>query len=184
MTTWSGAPSILILKHLIRKTLLMLIMMLPKVTISGRVDGKVKHVNPKSCSSSLQLREKFSSELWWTTTAATKEMTEIFIFWHLFLHLVHEIFILGNWMLQYKWWWWCWDYCRGTAGLDLESGQSMLMQSQHPHHPRPNTALAVTPRRKDTKTLRRPWNQLRQHQIELNYLFTACVSMTILRWEG
>ena len=115
----------------------MLIMVLPEVTISGRVDGKVKHVNPKSCSSSLQLREKFNSELWWTTTAATKEMTEIFIFWHLFLHLVHEILILGNWMIQYKCWWWCWDYCRGTAGLDLESGQSMLMQSQHPHPPPP-----------------------------------------------
>ena len=63
VTTWSDAPSSLILKHLIRKTLLMLIIMLPKATISGRVDGKVKHVNPKSCSSSLQLREKFSSEL-------------------------------------------------------------------------------------------------------------------------
>ena len=168
----------------------MLIMMLPKVTISGRVDGKVKHVNPKSCSSSLQLREKFSSELWWTTTAATKEMTEmteIFIFWHLFLYLVHEIFILGNWMLQYKWWWWCWDYCRGTAGLDLESGQSMLMQSQPPRPPPTTTTAAPTLHwqwHREEK-IQKHWGvrEINWGNIRLNYLFTACVSLTILRWE-
>ena len=93
------------------------------------------------------------SSIGWTPFQIRTQMKLLYfpnnhIFRHLFLPLVQEIFILGKWMLQYKWWWWCWDYCWGTAGLDLESGQSMLMQSQHP---RPNTALAVTPRKRRYK---------------------------------